>query len=106
MDETQFKERTREVLLEEMERPERWHYVSFAAEQFNGGAIVLAHGLVDALLTCHRLMINPGGEAMAFPIPEAMLPDKQFRNRLLSKEEIKGFWPDSKSIREHEAEAG
>lgn len=49
--------------------------------------------------------INPGGQVMAVPIPAENIPDEKYHNRLLSKEDIQEFWPDAKTLREHDADA-
>lgn len=56
--------------------PAPWQWVSFAdpnlpaGTQFLGVAIVRAHNVGHAAMICHERGINPGGEVMAFPIPE------------------------------------
>ena len=99
--EGEFQARVAEVMKEELQEPERWFYLSFAAEKFNGAVIIQAHGITDATMKCNLLGINPGGEVfcIAFP-PEIPVPGQQYRNRLLSKTDVQEIWPDAKSIRE------
>lgn len=72
-----------------------WWYLSFAEGKFLGGCIVKATGLLDAVDMAHLLKINPGGEVFGFEIPKGKIPDLIYMNRLLTKEEISTFWPDS-----------
>ena len=102
-----FRRRVAEVTLEELGEPEVWHYVSFAAETFNGAVVIKAHGIGDAVSKCHRLNINPGGQVLAVMMPDeivAQVPETH-RNRLLSREDVQSIWADAKTIREHEEEA-
>jgi hypothetical protein len=105
MNEQECKDRVAELTREELLQPEVWHYLSFAEEhQFNGAVIIQGHGITDCLSRCNRLQINPHGEVLAVVIPDEMLPPEEFRNRLLSKEEVVKCWPDAKSLREFEQE--
>lgn len=93
------------LLLEEHNQPLRWFYLSFAEdEKFNGAVVIKAHGIGDACMKCHQLGISPGGEVLGFPIPDDELPSSQYHNRLLGREDVVEFWPDAKSIKEHEEE--
>jgi hypothetical protein len=38
-------------------------------------------------MVAHMLGINPGGEVVGSPIPAALLPSEEVRNRLLSRAE-------------------
>lgn len=106
MAETELREaRMKKILTEERAEPEQWFYLSFADEEFNGAVIIRAHGIADATMKTHVLGINPGGQVISVPIPTKKLPAETYRNRLLSKADIVEFWPDSKTIREHEEEA-
>ena len=73
---------------------EQWWWLSFAdperpeGTQFLGVAIVQAPGIVSAAAVAHRLNINPGGEVAGIPIPAEQVPADQYRNRLLTKQEI------------------
>lgn len=82
--------------------PVRWMYLSFASEQdgFLGAAILQAYGPASAIERAYELGINPGGSVMKAEIPESELPDTRYRNRLLTKEELLAFWPDSVSLRD------
>jgi hypothetical protein len=100
----QWKRRIAEVVHGELSEPELWHYVSFADALFRGVVIIKAHGIADAVMKCHLLDINPGGEVMCIAIPDeivAQIP-KESRNRLLTREEVCAIWPDAKTLREHE----
>jgi hypothetical protein len=95
-----------ELLAKERENIERWHYVSFADTVFRGVVIMRVHGVGDAVTRTHLMGINPGGEVLCLPMPDeivAQVPEK-LRNKLLTKEEVLSIWPDSKSLKEHEAE--
>jgi hypothetical protein len=94
------------LLTLEAADPLRMVYLSFATdEEFYGAVIIEAHGIGHATMLTHQLGINPGGQVMAVDIPAEMIPSAKYHNRLLTKEEILEFWPDSKTIREHEAGA-
>jgi hypothetical protein len=76
------------------EKPEpcRWWYLSFADQKFRGAALVLAPGIIHAVLRCHQLGINPGGEVLGMIVPEDELPPCEARERLLTKAELKHFF--------------
>ncbi len=79
-----------------------WFYLSFAGDRdgvdtFFGACIVEAPEMTLATMASHALGINPGGEVMGMPIPEGFLPGPEYRERLLTKKEIKAFWPDADS---------
>jgi hypothetical protein len=100
MRERTLKARMQQKLAEEMNEPEKWLYLSFADEKFNGGVVIKAHGMMDAVTKTHALGINPGGQVISIEVPDEHLPDEKFRNRLLSKEDVLEMWPDSKHLRE------
>lgn len=83
-----------------------WHYLSFADEQtgFKGAVIVEALNTFDAVMKTHRMNINPGGEVIVLKISAygVSIPAEPYRNKLLSRQDIVEFWPDAKSIAEHE----
>lgn len=59
--------------------------------QFLGVIIIKASDVVDAVAKSHFLGINPGGEILAYELSDeasAEIPEN-FRNRLLSKDELK-----------------
>lgn len=108
-----FRVRIKNALLEELKQPEIWYYLSFADEEpkgFLGSVIIKAHGLTDATMKCNMLLINPGGEAIAYPITDAMIAEykitteqlEKVANRLLSKEEIKAVFPDAHTLGEEQ----
>jgi hypothetical protein len=101
MENEPFFHRAFDILSEELAQPEQFFYLSFAGDTFNGGVVVKAHGVADAVLKTHALHINPGGEVMGVAIPEDRTPDPRFLNRLLTKPEIEDMWGEPcKSIRE------
>ena len=103
MNRQQWIERVSAALKEEQSQPERWIYLSFATrdgETFRGGLIVYVHGITHGALKAEELGINPGGQIMARDVPPERLPPESFRNRLLSKEDIKEIWPDAIQVRE------
>ena len=106
MNRKQFAKRTQELLRAERSEPYQWHYCSFAGEEgFRGAVVLQAHGIIECAIRARSLGANPGGELLAVPIEdESILPPEQFRNRLLSKEEVQSIWSDAKSIREFEEE--
>jgi hypothetical protein len=100
-DDLTFASRVFEVMIEEMNGPERWHYLSFADSEFRGAVVVWARGATHALLRANELRANPGGEVLCVPIPEDKVPAEKFRDRLLGKAEIEEMWGEPcKTIRE------
>lgn len=75
-------------LEEERSNPPCWWYISFCGEHFLGAVIVFAPGIGTVCLRCSELGINPGGEALGMEIPDGGLPSVEWRERLLSKEEV------------------
>lgn len=103
-DKKQLQDRAAELVAQEQSQPLQWFYLSFADEEFRGAAIMQAHGFMSAVARLTMLGQNPGGECVGAPLPDTELPAENFRNRLLTKEEVKTIWPDAKSLREHEEE--
>jgi hypothetical protein len=95
-DDRTFFSRVAEVLMEEYDLPERWHYLSFADDErggFQGAIVVWAHGATDALIKVNAQGQNPHGEVWCVPIPEDKIPEARFRNRLLTtRAEIEEMW--------------
>lgn len=79
-----------------------WWYLSFAGGGFRGACLVRATSPADAVREAHALKINPGGEVLAAPLSKlnVPLPPPEFRERLLSREEVYTCWPDSKTAGE------
>jgi hypothetical protein len=105
--EDQFKKRTEELLKEEENNPPQWWYMSFAetGRGFLGGVIVRAKGPVHARFMLPVFGItSPGGDVIFFPLPDEDVPPAKYRNCLLTKEQLKEFWPDLISLREFEEE--
>src|SRR5271170_7606093 len=102
----EFEARTQELLQLEKSEPYLWHWCSFADDSrggFLGGLLVQAHGVVECGIRARSLNANPGGELMAWALPkeaEHLLPAMEYRNRLLSKEEVYKIFPDAKPLRE------
>ena len=95
--EQEFVDNVLRGLGKELEQNPRkiWMFLSFADNDgFKGGAIVKAHGIIDASLTTHRMKINPGGQMACNPIPDRELPPEEYRNRLLTKKDLDEIWPD------------
>jgi len=95
--------RISELLEQESTHPEVWLYLSFADKTFLGAVILKARGVTHAVNACWQKQINPGGEVLCFEIPKDKVPPEKYQNRLLTLQEIREFWPTSKSIREWEA---
>lgn len=95
---------TGEILLNEIaSNPLGWFYCSFADDDgFRGAVVVEAHGLATACQRCYELGCNPGGQLFAVPINPGNEPPVEFRNRLLSKDDVLSIWPDAKTLAEHE----
>ncbi len=92
----QFLERTQTLLQEEKTHPLCWWYLSFADRKFLGGVVLLARGIMEARLQMPLLGIkSPGGQVMGVPLPDKYVPTEKFRNKLLSRAEVKEMWPDA-----------
>jgi hypothetical protein len=86
------KKRVRGVIMQDMKQPLEWWWLSFGGQTgWLGGAIIHAGGLVEAASTAARLGCNPGGEVLGVPIPEHMVPDAEWRERLLSLDEVESI---------------
>jgi len=86
---TEFQDRLKVALFEEWGQPLCWWYLSFADKEFRGVVVVEAHGIVSAVMRTHELGINPGGEALGMALPPGEEPAPEFRDKLLSKLELK-----------------
>ena len=95
----EFYERLNDQLVKEADGPLGWWYLSYADEtHFCGGVIVEARGFVGATLAVRLKKISPGGQVCGLPIQPENLPAKKYRNRLLTLEELKEFWPDMEEL--------
>jgi hypothetical protein len=99
----EFEARTQELLRLEAKKPYLWYWCSFALPKggFLGVVILQAHGVVECSIRARALGSNPGGEVVAVPLSphsEHLLPPPEYRNRLLSQEEVEKLWPDTKTI--------
>ncbi len=78
----------------------KWYYLSFAGDEgFRGACVVQADDFISAVQETHRRKINPGGQVMGdeFPACET-LPSEDYRNRLLSRNDILKIWPDAVTL--------
>lgn len=79
---------------------DQWMLLSFAnVEGFLGGAVVYASDVSDAADKAWDMGINPGGEVLAFPIPEAFTIPDRFQKKLLTRDEcneLDAFWQEEK----------
>lgn len=76
-----------ELCQQELNNPPGVYYLSFAGDEgFRGAAMVEAFGATTAIINCHLLGINPGGEVAVMKCPKPVLPE--LMNRLLSREEL------------------
>jgi len=68
-----------------------WWYLSYAsdAKGFRGGVVVEAETFEGACLISRLRRLSPGGVES----PQ-LIPPERFRNRLLSKAQVKEMWPD------------
>ena len=82
--------RVETLLRQEFSQPESWWYFSFADDKgFLGGLFIKTHGVITGTIKARQQKMNPGGEVRAMPCPdESKLPPEEFRNRLLTKEEM------------------
>lgn len=76
-----------ELLIEDWGSPKQWIWLSFADDTgFLGAAIVQGGGMMEATMRARQLGCNPGGEVVGEPLEN--LPPPEYRERLLSMEEI------------------
>ncbi len=90
----EWKQHCENMLVQELQRPQKWWYLSFADEDgFRGAVITQAPGMVSATIKAHHLGINPGGEVLGHEIGESLpsgLPDN-FVDRCLTREEVQSL---------------
>lgn len=83
-----------ELMEKDMSKPESWWWLSFAdpnkdpGEQFLGVIITTGGGIGEITQKLWLMGINPGGEVQAYPLPDDHIPDEQYRNKLLSKDDL------------------
>ena len=98
----EFHRRALDLLAEEAAQPLAWYWLSFADETgFLGAVVIQARGILGATQLAPALGINPGGECRSCRIPAELIHNipEQYRNRLLSKQEVmdhlRGMkWPE------------
>lgn len=72
----------------------RWWYLSFCdgsrprGTQFLGGVFVQGATPAGAIRASWELRINPGGEVRVADVPEGMMLDPAYINRLLTRAEV------------------
>lgn len=85
-----FERRIKALLAEELTRPPRWWYLSFADRTgWLGGVFIYAPGFTHAVLKTHQLKINPGGEVCGASVTEE--PPVEFQNRLLGLDDLEAL---------------
>jgi len=93
---------------EEIDRKQwSFYYLSWAKDgTWLGGAFAPGYGPITARLRCSAMGIRPeGGECLVVSIPTGQpVPPEEYRDRLLTKEEVLKLYPDSKTIGEFEKE--
>jgi hypothetical protein len=76
-----------QMLGQELSAEKQWLWLSFADETgFLGASIVEGGGIMEATMRARLLGCNPGGEVLGEPLTN--LPPEEYRERLLSREEI------------------
>jgi hypothetical protein len=102
MDSDQLLERAGVLIAQEQRsNPLHWIYLSYAKDEgFQGGVIVMAHGLVSAAFEARRRKISPGGQVVACSVPNDKVPPAKYRYRLLTKAELDEVWPDMTPLAE------
>jgi hypothetical protein len=65
-----------------------WFWLSFSDGGFLGANIVQGEDMAAAAARSHLLGINPGGQVVGMPIDDVDKFPAEFRNRLLSKDEV------------------
>lgn len=79
---------------EKAQREKGWWWLSFVdpnrpdGQRFLGVAIVEGYGVASASRRAHELAVNPGGEVRAEPLVGDAIPPEEYRNRLLSKNDL------------------
>lgn len=90
-----------------------WWWLSYADEHapqgdgFRGVVLVRARNMEEAVLIAHRLKLSPGGQVLGIEILESEgHPPEEFRNRLLSRDDVVRWQGEAKSIGDLEREMG
>lgn len=102
MNKDEFDARLEHLLLDEWRESGgkmSWFYLSYAGDNgFRGGVYLRAYGPVSAARRANIDGISPGGEVrMVGPLdpdnPDVHLPPPEYRDRLLTLEELKSLSP-------------
>lgn len=95
MNRQEFQQRLNTLLAQEGKNPLSWWYLSYAGEtEFLGGLIIQAHGPTEATYLSRHRGISPGGEVLILQVPDDQLPPDEYRNRLLTRQELNTFWEE------------
>lgn len=81
----------KEMMRQDMSSEPHWLWLSFRdveADKSLGVAIVEGGGIMEATMNAKRHGCNPGGEVLGYVLDPENLPAPEFRNRLLSEEEL------------------
>ena len=82
---------------------ESWFYISFARPgEFAGAMVVAGTSPLAAVEKAIKLGRPKDAEAMAIDLPDAQLPSESYRNRLLTKDDIKLIWGGGATLKEAE----
>lgn len=91
-----------------------WWYLSFVSDAgFLGATIVEVAGdsetdeaSIEAVKRAHQLGVNPGGQVLGFKMPEPCACPLEWRNRLLSRQDLENLGAEPISLAEHERRKG
>ena len=87
------------LAVKEMENEPTWWWLSFSGDgKCLGVVIVFAHGLLEAVRICKEQNINPGGEVLGATMPAELVPPQEYRNKILTVEEVTEFMPRAETI--------
>jgi hypothetical protein len=102
-----LRKRNKELIEQERQQSNgvtSYWYLSYAAQEFNGGVIVRAFGFIHACQRARDLNINPGGEIRGFPVPASKNPAAKYVDKVLSLQELQECWGEMVKWRGHEEE--
>lgn len=89
----------------------QWWYLSFTddtrpeGDQFIGGLLLKAHGMISAVQYSHLLGLNPGGAVTGLAFPYEDDEADPWACRLLTRSEAEGL-PEPRAVRNMDSDAG
>ena len=95
-----FERKAKERGLDRPVKPLAWFFITYVKKNggaFTGPCLVEAENRIEAANIVFQTSISPESARASFEdsveVPEAKLPAEQYRNRLLTLDEVREFWP-------------